>query len=119
MADDNDALADIERQISKLESTATNLEMMSTLAARAGQQDNSLQLADSAVDVRVQQFKLYRAKDKLQENSNEWKALTASLEVVNHFIDESLADLGQIKNVLDSVSQLLAIATKLLTVVGA
>ena len=45
-----------------------------------------------AVDLRVKQFTLYRNKDKIQIDSKEWKALISALELVNHFIDEAMAD---------------------------
>ena len=84
MNDEVSPIAQIERQLSKMESTARNLETVSVLAARANRTQEAKTLSDQAVDLRVKQFVLYRNKDRLQVNSKEWKALVSALELVNH-----------------------------------
>lgn len=103
----------IERQLSKLESTATNLETISVLAMRANRSQEAKILADQAVDLRVKQFILYRNKDRLQVDSKEWKAMVAALELLNHFIDEAMADLKLLKDVQDSAARLISVVTKI------
>ncbi|OAI10635.1 hypothetical protein A1507_21580 [Methylomonas koyamae] len=116
----NEALQNIqiERQISKLESTATNLDTLSTLASRANRSSEAKALSDQAVDLRVKQFILYRNKDRLQIDTKEWKALVSALELLNHFIDEAIADIKAIKDVQDSAARLISVATKITTMIG-
>jgi hypothetical protein len=103
----------IERQLSKLESTATNLQTLSVLATRANRTQEAKALSDQAVDLRVKQFILYRNKSGLQVDTKEWKALVSALELVNHFIDEAINDLKVIKDVQDSVARLVSVAAKI------
>jgi hypothetical protein len=103
----------IERQLSKLESTATNLETVSTLAMRASRSQEAKTLSDQAVDLRVKQFSLYRNKDRLQVDTKEWKAFVAALELLNHFIDEAMADMKVLKEVQDSAAKLILVASKI------
>ncbi|MBA3868887.1 MAG: hypothetical protein H0X30_07025 [Anaerolineae bacterium] len=106
----------VERQLSKLESTATNLETIAVLATRANKAQDAKALSDQAVDLRVKQFILYRNKDRIQADSKEWKALVAALELLNHFIDEAIADLKSLKDVQDSAARLISVMTKLTAV---
>jgi hypothetical protein len=69
-------------------------------------------LTDQAVDLRVKQFILYRNKDRIQGDTKEWKALVSALELLNHFIDEAIADLKVIKEVQDSAARLISVVTK-------
>jgi hypothetical protein len=103
----------IERQLSKLESTATNLETISVLATRANRTQEAKALSDQAVDLRVKQFILYRNKTRFQVDTKEWKALVSALELVNHFTDEAITDLKLIKDVQDSAARLISVATKI------
>ncbi|PTQ91466.1 hypothetical protein C8R30_13210 [Nitrosomonas nitrosa] len=106
----------IERQLSKLESTATNLETLSVLVMRTNRTQEAKILSDLAVDLRIKQFTLYRNKTQLQINTKEWKALVSALELVNHFIDEAIADPKVIiKEVQDSAARLISVATKLVS----
>jgi hypothetical protein len=118
MNDEVSPIAQIERQLSKMESTARNLETVSVLAARANRTQEAKTLSDQAVDLRVKQFVLYRNKDRLQVNSKEWKALVSALELVNHSIDEAIADLKVIKEVQDATARLISVATKLAAAIG-
>jgi hypothetical protein len=113
MTSGTSSVEQIERQLSKLESTETNLQTVSVLAARANRGQEAKALSDQAVDLRVNQFALYRNKDRLQVDSNDWKALVSALELVNHSIDEAIADPKVIKDVQDSVARLISVATKL------
>lgn len=103
----------IERQLSKLESTATNLETISALATRASRSQEAKALSDQAVDLRAKQFILYRNKDRLQVDTKAWKAFVAALELVNHFIDEAMADMKLLKEVQDSAAKLILVAAKI------
>jgi hypothetical protein len=103
----------IERQLSKVESTATNLETLSVFTARANRAQEAKLLSDQAVDLRIKQFILYRNKDRLQVDTKEWKALVSALELLNHFIDEAIADLKIVKEVQDSAARLILVATKI------
>ena len=118
MTNETGTIDQIERQLSKLESTATNLQTVSALAARANRTQEAKMLSDQAVDLRVKQFILYRNKDRLQVDSKEWKALVSALELVNHFIDEAIADPKVIKDVQDSATRLISVATKLAAAIG-
>src|SRR5258705_11889756 len=89
----------IERQLSKLESTATNLQTLSVLATRANRTQEAKALSDQAIDLRVKQFILYRNKTGLQVDTKDWKALVSALELVNHSIDEAMSALKVIKDV--------------------
>lgn len=113
MANETSPIDRVERQLSKVESTATNLQTVSVLAARSNRPQEAKALSDQAIDLRLKQFTLYRNKDKLQIDSKEWKALVAALELVNHFIDEAMADIKVIKDVQDSAARLISVATKL------
>ncbi|MDR3418601.1 MAG: hypothetical protein P4L83_20715 [Nevskia sp.] len=114
----NGDIAVIERQLDKMDSTATNLETLSTLATKAGRSADAQALSDQALAVRVQQFQLYRKKDQLISTSNDWKAFTAALELVNHYIEAAMADLAQIKKVLDAAAQVVDVAAKVVAAVG-
>lgn len=113
MTNETSPIVQIERQLSKLESTATNLNTLSVLATRANRTQEAKALSDQAVDLRVKQFILYRNKDQLQIDSKEWKAFVSALELLNHFIDGAMADLKVIKDVQDSATQLISIASKI------
>lgn len=113
MTNDTASVVQIERQLSKLESTATNLQTLSVLATRANRTQEAKALSDQAVDLRVKQFILYRNKTRLQVDTKEWKALVSALELVNHFIDEAINDLKVIKDVQDSAARLISVATKI------
>jgi len=113
MTDETNEIDQVERQLSKLESTATNLETISVLAMRASRSQEAKTLADQAVDLRVKQFILYRNKDRLQADSKEWKAMAAALELLNHFIDEAIVDLKLLKDVQDSAARLILVVTKI------
>ncbi|SFE81036.1 hypothetical protein [Nitrosomonas sp. Nm166] len=113
MTNETSPIEQIERQLSKLESTATNLETISALVARANRTQEVKILADQAIDLRIKQFALYRNKNRLQVNTKEWKALVSALELVNHFIDEAIADPKVIKEVQDSAARLISVVTKL------
>lgn len=110
----SDDLAEIERQLNKMNSTATNLETLSLLAMKNGNKADAKSLADKAVDVRVQQFKLYRKKDRLISSSNDWKALTSALELANHYIEDEMVNLGQVAKVLTTAAKVIDVATKIL-----
>jgi hypothetical protein len=112
MSNENTSIGQVERQLSKLESTATNLETISALATRASRSQEAKTLSDQAVDLRVKQFSLYRNKDRLQVDTKEWKAFVAALELVNHFIDEAMADMKVLKEVQDSAAKLILVASK-------
>ena len=118
MTNEANLIEQIERQLSKLASTATNLETLSTLALRASRTQEARILTDHAVDLRVKQFTLYRNKDKLQTDTKEWKAFVSALELVNHFIDEAVTDQKAIKEVQDSAARLLSVVTKIVTAFG-
>jgi|GEM_PF-2613541 len=113
MSNENSSIDQVERQLSKLESTATNLETISVLATRATRSQEAKALSDQAVDLRAKQFTLYRNKDRLQVDTKEWKAFVAALELVNHFIDEAMADMKLLKEVQDSAAKLILVASKL------
>ena len=113
MTNETSSIDQIERQLSKLESTATSLQTLSVLATRANRTQEAKALSDQAVDLRVKQFTLYRNKDKLQIDTKEWKAFVSALELVNHFIDETVADIKVIKDVQDSAARLISIVTKI------
>lgn len=113
MTNDTAPVVQIERQLSKLESTATNLQTLSVLATRANRTQEAKALSDQAVDLRVKQFILYRNKTGLQVDAKDWKALVSALELVNHFIDEAINDLKVIKDVQDSAARLVSVATKI------
>ena len=113
MTNETSSIEQIERQLSKLESTATNLQTLSVLTIRANRAQEAKALSDQAVDLRVKQFMLYRNKDKLQIDTKEWKAFVSVLELVNHFIDEAVADLKVIKEVQDLAARLMSVAIKL------
>jgi hypothetical protein len=118
MTNETDETNQIERQLSKLESTATNLQTVSALAARANRGQEAKALSDQTIDLRVKQFVLYRNKDRLQADSKDWKALVSALELVNHSIDEAIADPKVIKDVQDSAARLTSVATKLVASIG-
>jgi hypothetical protein len=118
MTNDVGSMQTIERQLSKLESTATNLQTVSVLAARANRGQEAKALSDQTVDLRVKQFALYRNKDRLQVDSKDWKALVSALELVNHSIDEAIADPKVTKDVQDSAARLISVATKLAASIG-
>jgi hypothetical protein len=107
------SIEQIERQLSKLENTSTNLETISVLATRASRSQEAKMLSDQAVDLRVKQFTLYRNKDRLQIDTKEWKAFVSALELVNHFIDEAMADMKVLKEVQDSAAKLILVASKI------
>jgi hypothetical protein len=113
MPNETSSIDQVERQLSKLESTATNLETISTLATRANRSQEAKALSDQAVDLRAKQFILYRNKDRLQVDTKEWKAFAAALELVNHFIDEAMADMKLLKEVQDSAAKLILVAAKI------
>lgn len=113
MNNETNPIDQIERQLSKLESTATNLETLSTLAARASRTQEAKTLSDQAADLRVKQFILYRNKDRLQVDTKEWKALVSALELLNQFIDEAIANPKVVKEVQDSAVRLISVATKI------
>jgi hypothetical protein len=119
MTNESSVVTQIERQLSKLESTATNLQTISVLAMRTNKTQEAKTLFDQAVDLRVKQFILYRNKDKVQIDTKEWKALVSALELVNHFVDEALADMKVIKDVQDSASRLISVATTIAAAVSA
>ena len=56
MTNESSSIDQIERQLSKLESTATNLQTLSVLATRANRTQEAKALSDQAVDLRVKQF---------------------------------------------------------------
>lgn len=118
MTTDTTSINQIERQLSKLENTATNLETLAALATRSSRSQEARILSDQAVDLRVKQFTLYRNKDKLQTDTKEWKAFVSALELVNHFIDEAVTDLKAIKEVQDVVARLLTVVTKIAATFG-
>jgi hypothetical protein len=118
MTNDGGSMQTIERQLSKLESTATNLQTVSGLAVRASRGQEAKALSEQAVDLRVKQFALYRNKDRLQVDSKDWKALVSALELVNHSIDEAIADPKVIKDVQDSAARLISVSTKLVASIG-
>lgn len=105
----DDDLATIERQLDKLESTATNLESLAFVAKQEGNDQQALDLEDQAGNLRVQQFKLYRQKQQIEVNSPQWTGFVASLEVVNHFIEQSMDDLTQVATVINDAAQLASI----------
>ncbi|MGI0135380.1 MAG: hypothetical protein ACREBW_10545, partial [Candidatus Micrarchaeaceae archaeon] len=72
-----------------------------------------------AQEIRVKQFMLYREKESIEVSSKEWQALIASMDVVNHFVDQSMKDLAQIVQVLNAVTQLASIADSLLKALAA
>jgi hypothetical protein len=113
MTNETSSIDQIERQLSKLESTATNLQTLSVLATRANRTQEAKALSDQAVDLRVKQFILYRNKTRFQVDTKEWKALVSALELVNHFTDEAITDLKLIKDVQDSATRLISVATKI------
>ncbi|MFZ2168676.1 MAG: hypothetical protein WAW61_03455 [Methylococcaceae bacterium] len=115
MTNETSSIDQIERQLSKLESTTRNLETISVLATRANRTQEAKILSDQAVDLRVKQFILYRNKDKLQIDTKEWKAFVSALELVNHFIDEAMADIKIIKDVQDSAARLISVLSKIAT----
>ena len=114
MTNSTDLLNQVERQLSKLESTATNLETLSTLGMRANRAQEAKALSDQAVDLRVKQFVLYRNKDKLRIDNKEWKAFVSALELVNHLIDDAIADLKAFKEVQDSTTRLISVLAKII-----
>jgi hypothetical protein len=116
MNEETNTLQQIERQLSKLESTTGNLDTLSALAARANRTQEAKILTDQAVDLRLKQFTLYRNKTRLQVDTKEWKALVSGLELLNHFIDEAIADQKVFKDVQDSAAHLISIASKLASV---
>lgn len=118
MTNEIDSSSQIERQLSKLESTATNLETLSTLAMRVNRTQETKILSDQAVDLRAKQFILYRNKDKLRIDNKEWKALVSALELVNHFIDEAMSDIKVIKEAQDSAARLISVLTKVAATVS-
>lgn len=113
MTNETSSIDQIERQLSKLESTATNLETISALAMRANRSQEAKTLADQAIDLRAKQFTLYRSKDRLQVDTKAWKAFVAALELVNHFIDEAMADIKLLKEVQDSAAKLILVVAKI------
>lgn len=118
MTNESILIEQIERQLSKLESTSTNLETLAALATRSSRTQEARTLSDHAVDLRVNQFTLYRNKDKLQTDTKEWKAFVSALELLNHFIDEAVTDLKAIKDVQDSAARLLSVVTKIVVAFG-
>lgn len=113
MIDETTTLIQIERQLSKLESTATNLETLSAAATRTNKMQEAKTLNAHAVDLRLKQFSLYRNKARLQIDTKEWKALVSAIELLNHFIDEAIYDQKKIKEVQDVAAQLINVATKM------
>lgn len=113
MNNGTDQVDQIERQLSKLESTATNLETLSVLAARANKTQELKTFSDQAVDIRVKQFILYRNKARFQVDSKEWKALVSALELLNYCIDEAMADLKVLKEVQDAAARLIVVVSKI------
>lgn len=113
MTNNTNVIDQIERQLSKLESTATNLETVSALVSRTNRTQEAKALSDQAIDLRIKQFTLYRNKDQLQVDTKEWKALVSALELLNHFIDEAIANPKVIKEVQDTAARLISVATKL------
>jgi hypothetical protein len=103
----------VERQLSKLESTATNLQTLSSLVARANRTQEAKALSDQAIDLHAKQFMLYRNKEAIQVDTKEWRALVSALELLNHFIDEAIAEPKFVKEVQDSASRLISVTTKL------
>jgi hypothetical protein len=118
VTNENGLINQIERQLSKQESTSTNLETLATLATRSSRSQEARALSDFAVDLRVKQFTLYRNKDKLQTDTKEWKAFVSALELLNHFIDEAVTDLKAIKEVQDSAARLLSVVTNIAAAFG-
>lgn len=57
-------------------------------------------------------------KTRLQVDTKDWKAFVSALELVNHFLDEAIADLKMIKDVQDSAARLISVATKLVATSG-
>lgn len=56
MISETNSITQIERQLSKLESTTTNLETISVLATRSSRAQEAKALSDQAIDLRVKQF---------------------------------------------------------------
>lgn len=113
MTSETDEINQIERQLSKLESTATNLETVSTVATRSNKTQEARVLSDQAVDLRIKQFILYRNKARLDADTKEWKAFVSALELLNHFIDEGMGDLKLLKDVQDSAARLISVLSKM------
>ena len=113
MTNETNPIDQIERQLSKLESTATNLETIAALVTRSGKSQEARALSDQAVDLRVKQFILYRNKSRLQADTKEWKALVSALELLNYCIDEAMVDLKVLKEVQDSSARLILVVTKI------
>lgn len=103
-------LDEIERQLDKLDSTAGNLESLGYLATKDGDPETGRALAEQANELRVKQFLLYRQKEQIVIASNEWQALISSMDVVNHFVEDSMNDLKRVVEVVKAAAQLASIA---------
>lgn len=111
-----DALAPIERQLNKIRGTADSLDALSALPGVSAAQ--AKKLSDQAVDLRLKQFQLYRKKDRIIASSNEWKAIVASMEVVNERIERAIEDQKKLSEVISTVATALSVIVRLVGIVG-
>ena len=111
-----DTLAAIERQLDKIRGTADSLDALSALPGVSAA--HAKKLSDQAVDLRLKQFQLYRRKDRIIASSNEWKAVVASMEVVNERIERAIEDQKKLSEVISTVATALSVIVRLVGIVG-
>ena len=111
-----DTLAAIERQLEKIRATADSLDALSALTGVSAA--HAKKLSDQAVDLRLKQFQLYRKKDRILASSNEWKAVVASMEVVNERIERAIEDQKKLSEVISTVATALSVIVRLVGIVG-
>lgn len=103
-------LVAIERQLDKLASTCNSLIMLSNLASAAGNTAEATELLNMVPNLQLQQFLLFREKQKIVISSPEWKAMKAKLEKVNTKIEADLKHLNDISEVINQTSKVIAAA---------
>ncbi len=115
--DSSDTLSAIERQLDKIRSTADSLGALSAMPGLSAVQ--AKKLSDQAVEFRLKQFQLYRKKDRILASSNEWKAIVASMEVVNERIERAIEDQRKLSEVISTAATALSVIVRLIGIVGA
>lgn len=111
-------LSVIERQLAKLDDTATNLQIGASQATRQGKVQEAAVLAYKADDLRTQQFLLYRKKSAISVTTTEWTSMVKGIEDVNASLEVSLKSLDKLADTVKKATKLVDLATKLVALLG-
>jgi hypothetical protein len=86
------------------------IDSLATVADAISRSKNALRSSDQSPSKAVHPLPKQRLA---QVDTKEWKAFISALELVNHFIDEAMADMKLVKEVQDSAAKLILVASKI------